>query len=99
MYIPLYTLFVDQTKDIDTSSALYSLDGPFQVSHSDIVDLRFVAKSAVDPKYCLLKVDLFNSKIYTYPMKEINILKKKLELFYEKIKNKRNNYAKIPLRI
>ena len=44
--------------------------------------MRFLAKSAVDPKYCLLIVDLFISKIYIYPMKNRGLLAKKMELFY-----------------
>ena len=51
--------------------------------HADIADLTFLAKSAVDPKYCLLIVDLFTSKIYVYPMKNRSLLAKKLKLFYE----------------
>ena len=55
--------------DIDCS-ILYSLKGPFDLPHADTADLRFLAKSAVDPKYFLLVVDLFTSKIYTYHMKK-----------------------------
>ena len=43
--------------------------------------LRFLAKFAVDPKYCLVIVDLFTSKIYVYPMKNRSLLAKKLNLF------------------
>ena len=57
--------------------------------HADIADLRFLAKSAVDPKYCLLIVDLFTLKNYVYPMKNRSILTKKLKLFYEDIKQNR----------
>ena len=46
-------------------------------------------KSVVDPKYCLLIVDLFTSKIYVYPMKNRSLLAKKLNLFYKDIKSKR----------
>ena len=51
-------------------STLYSFKDSFELLHADISDLRFLAKSAVDPKYCRLIVDLFTSKIYTYPMKK-----------------------------
>ena len=61
----------------------------------DIADIRFLAKLAVDPKYCLLFVDLFTSKIYVYPMKNRSLLAKKVELFYNDIKNKRT--GKMPL--
>ena len=50
---------------------LYSFKGPFELLHGVIVDIRFLAKSsAVVPKYCLLLVDLFTFKIYTYPIKK-----------------------------
>ena len=49
-----------------------------------------MAKSAVDPKYCLLVVDLFTSKVYVYPMKNRTLLAKKLEIFYNDIKSKRS---------
>ena len=62
-------------KKIDYS-AIFSIQFPFDILHADIADIRFLAKSAVDPKYCPLFVDLFTSKIYAYPMKKGNLLKK-----------------------
>ena len=53
--------------------------------HADIADIRFLAKSAVDPKYFFLLVDLFTSKIYVYPMKNRSLLTKKLGLFHNDI--------------
>ena len=44
-------------------STLYSISKPFDLVHGDIADTRFLAKSAVDPKYFLLLVDLFTFKI------------------------------------
>ena len=61
-----------------------------------ITDLRFLAKSAADPKYCLLIVDLFTSKIYVYPKKNRSLLAKKLKLFYEDIKQKRTGRMRLP---
>ena len=55
----------------------------------------FLAKSAVDPKYCLLLVDLFTSKMYVYPMKNRNLLRKKLKIFYEDIKQKRTGIMRL----
>ena len=69
-------------------STLYSVGKSFELLHADIADTRFLAKSAVDPKYCLLLVDLFTSKVYIYPMKSRNLLARKLKLFYEDVKNK-----------
>ena len=69
--VPFYTPYVPQKKNIDRST-LYSVNGPLQFFHADIAFLKFLAKSAVDPKYALLCVDLFTSNIYTYPMKARN---------------------------
>ena len=87
--IPLRTPFFEKKGDIDRST-LYSIGRPFQKVHADIADLRFFAKSAVDPKYALLVVDLFTSKTYVYPMKTRKLLAKKLKLFYDEIEPKRN---------
>ena len=52
----------------------------------------FKAKSAVDPKFYLLFVDLFTSKIYTFPIKTRNLLAKKLEQFYNDIQKKKKKW-------
>ena len=88
-YIPLTTPFFEKKGDIDRST-LYSIGKPFQKVHADIADLRFLAKSAVDPKYALLAVDLFTSKIYVYPMKSRKLLARRLKLFYNETEPKRN---------
>ena len=87
--IPFYTPFVEQRKDIDRSSALYSINGPLQFFHADLAFLQFFAKSAVDPKYALVCVDLFTSKVYVYTMRTKNNLFKKMEEFYKEIDDKR----------
>ena len=87
--IPLRTPFFEKKGDIDRST-LYSVGKPFKKIHADIADLRFFAKSAVDPKYALLVVDLFTSKTYVYPMRTRKLLAKKLKLFYEEIQPKRD---------
>ena len=86
--LPLVTLFVNEKSNADHST-LYSIGKPFELLHGDIRNTRFLAKSAVDPKYCLLLVDLFTSKIYVYPMKNRSLLAKKLKVFYEDINQKR----------
>ena len=68
---------------------MYSVDGPFQLVHVDIADLRFLGKSATHPKYCLITADLYSSKVYAYPMKQRDLLTKKLELFYKDIQSKK----------
>ena len=72
--LPFYIPFVEQKKDIDRSSALYSINAPLQFFNADVADIRFFSKSAIDPKYALLCVDLFSSKMYVYPMKKRVIL-------------------------
>ena len=41
MIIPFYTPFVKQRKDIDHSSALYSVKVPFELVHAYIADISF----------------------------------------------------------
>ena len=75
--IPTFVPFIENKKDIDNST-LYSFNGPFQLLHADIADIRSFSKSEADPHYCLLFDDLFTQKIYTFPMKKRNLLKKKM---------------------
>ena len=77
--LPLVTACIDKRTNINHST-LYSVNKPFEILHADIADLRFLAISAADPKYYLLLVDLFTSKIYVYPMKNRSLLAKRLEL-------------------
>ena len=78
--LPLVTPYIDKKSNIDHST-LYSISRPFEALHADIADLRFLAKSAVDPKYCLLIVNLFSSQIYVYPIKNRSLLAEKMEIF------------------
>ena len=50
-------------KDDTDRSTLYSFDGPFKLLRAEVGNLEFLGKSAADPKYFLLFVDLFTSKI------------------------------------
>ena len=94
--LPFYTPFIPQKKNIDRST-LYSLNGPMQFFHADIAYLQFLAKSAVDPKYALVCVDLFTSKIYVYTMRKRSSLASKLEKFYQDIQKKRSDNEKMRL--
>ena len=85
---PLTTQFIEKRNDIDRST-LYSFNGPFQLLQGDIAYISFLVKSAVDPKFFLFFVNLFTSKIYTFPMKTRNLLAKKWNSFIMKYK-KRN---------
>ena len=92
--LPITTPFYDFKSNVDHST-LYSDDKPFELFHADIADTRFLAKSVVDPKYCLLLVDSFSSKVYIYPMKNRSLLAKKLKLLYEEINNKRTGRMRL----
>ena len=50
--LPLITPFVEKTKENIIHTALYSFHRPFEALQAD-------------PKFCVLFVDLFTSKIYT----------------------------------
>ena len=67
---------------------LYSFSRSFQALQADIASISFLAKSAVDPKFCTLFIDLFTSIMYMYPMEIRNLLAKQLELFYGDINKK-----------
>ena len=68
---------------------MYSFDGPFQLVHADIGNVEFLGKSATTPKYALLAVDLYSSKVYVYPMRSRKQTLQKLNQFYDEIKSKR----------
>ena len=92
--LPITTPFYDFKTNVDHST-LFIISKPFELLHADIADTRFLARSAVDPKYCLLLVDLFTSKVYIYPMKSRNLLAKKLKLFYKDVNNKRTDEMRL----
>ena len=79
-----------KSDDIDHST-LYSIQAPFDLLHADVGDLRFLGKSGADPRYCLLLVDLFTSKVYVYGMKNRYLIPLKLEKFYKEVASKRKN--------
>ena len=83
----LNTSFVGK-KDI-MHTTLYSFHRPFETLQADIAYISFLARSAVDTKFCLLLVDLFTLNIYTYRMEKRNLLAKKMELIYKDIEKKR----------
>ena len=68
--IIINTPFTQEKSVTQRGDMLHTIDGPMQLIHADIVDLNFFCKSAVAPKYCLVCVDLFTSKTYTYGMKK-----------------------------
>ena len=79
-----------EKREIDHST-LYSFDAPFQLFHADIAYLEFLGKNATFPQYVLVLVDLFSSKVYTYPMKSRKQIRQKLEQFYRDVRSKIKN--------
>ena len=45
----------------------------------------------LSPKYVLVLVDLFSSKVYIYPMKSRKQIRQKLEQFHRDVRSKRKN--------
>ena len=76
-----------EKREIDHST-LYSFDAPFRLFHADVGHLEFLGKNATFPQYVLVLVDLFSSKIHTYPMKSRNQIRQKLEQFYRDVRRK-----------
>ena len=64
------TPFTQERRGTQHGEMLYIVDGPFQLVHADVANLEFSSKSVDAPKYCLLCVDLFTSKVHTYGMKK-----------------------------
>ena len=77
-----------EKREIDCST-LYSFSAPFELFHADAGNLEFLGKNATFPKYVLVLVDLFSSKVYTYPMKSRKQIRQKLQQFYLDVKGKR----------
>ena len=75
-------------REIDHST-LYNFDGPFQLFHADVGNLEFLGKNATFPQYVLVLVDLFSSKIYTFPMRSRKQIRQRLEQFFEEVESKR----------
>ena len=73
--MPLSTPFIKEGQNI-ICTTLSSFSGLFQSLQGDIAYISCLARLEVDPNLCLLFVDLFSSKIYTYPMKTRNLLEK-----------------------
>ena len=77
-----------EKREIDHST-LYSFNAPFRLIHADVRNLEFLGKNASFPQYVLVLVDLFSSKICTYPMKSRKQIRQKLEQFYRDVRGKR----------
>ena len=83
--ITFYDPFVKKKKYIDRSPALYRVKSSFELVYADMGDVHFFSNSTINKKYCLQAVDLFTSETFAFPMKNRNLLPRKLELFYRYI--------------
>ena len=92
--IVINTPFVQERAVTQRGEMLHTIDGPMQLVHADVADLNFFSKSVVAPKYCLLCIDLFTSKVYTYGRKKKSQLVDKLEKFYLEIADVRSYLKK-----
>ena len=79
--LPTRTDYVEK-REIDRST-LYSFNGPFQLLHADVGNLKFLGKNATFSQYVLVIVDLYSSKVYTYSMKSRKQILQKMKLFYK----------------
>ena len=73
-----------EEREIDRST-LYSFDGPTQLIHNDLGNLELLGKNSTVPKYVLLLVDLFSSKVYVYPMCIRKPILQKMKLLYNEV--------------
>ena len=93
--LPFCTPFVEQKKDIDRSSSLYSIDDPLKFFHADVAYLQFFSKSAVYPmrkkSNLAQKMELFSIEIeQKCNQKEKMRLQVDLEFQQNKIKKLNN---------
>ena len=77
-----------EKREIDRFT-LYSLDGPFQLTHADVGNLQFLEKNATASRYVLLVVELYSSKVYVYPICSRKQILQKMGQLYNEIKHKR----------
>ena len=61
--VPIYTPFLEQKKDIDHSSALYSIKEPCKLVHSDVASIHFFFQSLQLIQAIVYCVDLFSSRV------------------------------------
>ena len=92
--VVINTPLVQERAVTQRGEMLHTIDDPMQLVHADVANLNFFSKSAVAPKYCLLCVDLYTSKVYTYGMKKKSQLADKLEKFYLEITDVRSYLKK-----
>ena len=61
--------------------------------------MKILGKNATIPRYVLLVVDLYSSKVYAYPILSKKQILQKMKSIYDKIKNKIKNKKTIRLQV
>lgn len=97
MQILQQLIHLSQNKKSIDHSGLFIIQSSFDLLHADIANIKLLTKSAVDPIYFLIFIDLFISKTYTYLALKLilklilkkSILAKKMEEFYDDINETR----------
>ena len=89
--VPTRADYVEK-REIDRST-LYSFNGPFQLVHAAVGNIEFLGKLATTPKYALLAVDLYSSKVCVYSLQSRKQILEKLNHFYDEINSKRKEKA------
>ena len=95
--VPTRVDYVER-REIDRST-LYSFNGPFQLIHGDIGNLKILRKNATVPRYVLVVADLYSSKVYAYSMLSNKQVLQKMKSIYDKMKNKRKKKKTIRLQV
>ena len=83
------TLFTEERFGNQHGEMLHTIDEPFRLVLADLAGLNFYNKSAVAPKYCLVCLDMFTSKL-TCTVLSKSQLRNKLEAFYEETDDERS---------
>ena len=91
----LVPIVINRRKEpIHISGMLKRFVSPYQSFQADIADLNFTNPSGSDPKYCLVCVDLFSQKIFTYGFRKKSFLPTVFERFLKDIQNDRIFFTK-----
>ena len=93
--VPTRADYVEK-REVDRST-LHAFDGPFQLLHAEVGNLKFFGKNATFPQYALVIVDLYSSKVYVYLMRSRKQILQKMKLFYDEVRSKRKKGKRMRL--
>ena len=97
--LPFYTPFIEQKKDIDRSSSLYTIDGPIATFSCGRCLFTIFFKKCCRSEICFsLRGFIFMENLHLCDEKKSN-LAQKMELFYKEIVQNRNQKEKMRLQV